>query len=121
MAYTVTAKRWEHGWELHIEGIGVTQSRLLGDAEAMVRDYLACDEVPDAATAEILIKPDLGGMEKLVEDVRAHLQRLMQEQIITASQSRDLVAKLRGQGYSVADTATILGVSKGRVSQLVNR
>ncbi len=26
MAYTVNAKRWEHGWELHIDGIGVTQS-----------------------------------------------------------------------------------------------
>lgn len=32
MAYNVIAKRWEHGWELHIDGIGVTQSRLLSGA-----------------------------------------------------------------------------------------
>ena len=30
--YTVRAKRWKHGWELHIDGVGVTQSRNLADA-----------------------------------------------------------------------------------------
>lgn len=39
-AYQVTAKRWERGWELHIDGVGITQSRTVKDAEAMVRDYL---------------------------------------------------------------------------------
>lgn len=43
MTYKVTAKAWEHGWELHIEGIGVTQSEGVEDAEAMVRDYLRLD------------------------------------------------------------------------------
>ena len=61
MAYTVTAKRWEHGWELHIDGIGVTQSRLLSGAEAIVRDCLAADDISDAETAEVTIRPDLGG------------------------------------------------------------
>ncbi len=58
MAYTITAKRWEPGWELHIHRIGVTQTRLLADAEAMVGDYLAADDVPDAETAEVAIRPD---------------------------------------------------------------
>ena len=34
----VTAKRWKHGWELHIDGVGVTQSRTLDTAGQMVRD-----------------------------------------------------------------------------------
>ena len=38
--YNVTAKRWKHGWELHIDGVGVTQSRTLDTAEQMVRDYI---------------------------------------------------------------------------------
>lgn len=38
--YNVRAKRWKHGWELHIDGVGVTQSRNLGGAEQMVRDYI---------------------------------------------------------------------------------
>jgi hypothetical protein len=40
--YFVRAKRWEHGWELHIDDVGVTQSHELGDdAERMVRDYIS--------------------------------------------------------------------------------
>src|SRR6059036_2816628 len=41
--YKVRAKGWTRGWELHIEGIGVTQSHSLGEAESMVRDYIALD------------------------------------------------------------------------------
>ena len=38
--YSVRAKRWAHGWELHIADVGVTQSRNLGEAEQAVRDYI---------------------------------------------------------------------------------
>lgn len=38
--YTVHAKRWARGWELHIDGLGVTQSHSLADAELMARDYI---------------------------------------------------------------------------------
>lgn len=41
--YNVSATRWSHGWELAIEGVGVTQSRTLADAERVVRDYLKLD------------------------------------------------------------------------------
>ncbi|MEU4683059.1 hypothetical protein [Streptomyces xinghaiensis] len=40
-AYEVVAKRWKRGWELHVAGAGVTQSRNLLDAEGMVRDHVA--------------------------------------------------------------------------------
>jgi hypothetical protein len=120
MAYTVTAKRWEHGWELHIDGIGVTQSRLLSDAEAMVRDYLAADDISDAETAEVTIRPDLGGLEDLILAVRAQTEGAQIAQQEAAKAARNLVARLRQAGLSVADTATVLGVTKGRVSQLVS-
>lgn len=38
--FRVIARRWEHGIELHIEGVGVTQSHGVEDAEHMVRDYI---------------------------------------------------------------------------------
>jgi len=120
MAYTVNAKRWEHGWELHIDGIGVTQSRLLSDAEAMVRDYLAADEISDAETAEVTIHPDLGGLADLIHAVRAQTEGAQIAQQEAARAARNLVAQLRQAGLSVADTATVLGVTKGRVSQLVS-
>jgi hypothetical protein len=48
--YTVTAKPWAGGWELHIDGVGVTQARRLTEAEGMVRDYieLMCADSPDS-------------------------------------------------------------------------
>jgi len=121
LMYNVTAKRWEHGWELHIDGIGVTQSRLLSDAEAMVRDYLATDDISDAETAEVTISPDLGGLEDLIHAVRAQTEGAQVAQQEAARAARNLVTQLRQAGLSVADTATILGVTKGRISQLVSR
>jgi hypothetical protein len=39
--YTVHAKRWARGWELHVDGVGVTQTHGLSAAEAMARSYIA--------------------------------------------------------------------------------
>lgn len=55
--YRVTAVRWERGWELHIDGEGVTQSHTLDDAEAMVRDYLETMYDRSFEDAEIEIVP----------------------------------------------------------------
>ena len=59
--YRVTARRWTHGWELHIDGEGVSQSRSLGDAAGMVRDYgaLLHDVAADSFDVEII--PAVGG------------------------------------------------------------
>ena len=57
-SYTVRAKRWEHGWELHIAGVGVTQSHGLDDAEMMVRDYIALDLDVPADSFDVVITPE---------------------------------------------------------------
>ena len=52
--YDVTARYWKHRWELHIDGVGVTQSQDLAEAEPTVRDYinsLAGAHASGAATA----------------------------------------------------------------------
>lgn len=38
--YEVRAARWDGGWELHIDGVGVSQVLLLKDAHQQVCDYL---------------------------------------------------------------------------------
>lgn len=43
VVFLVRAKRWARGWELDINGLGVTQSHTLDAAEAMARDYIATD------------------------------------------------------------------------------
>ncbi|WP_091727615.1 hypothetical protein [Nocardioides scoriae] len=54
--YVATALRWESGWELHVEGEGVTQVRTLDNAVAQVRDYLETvhDRSFDDAEVEIV-------------------------------------------------------------------
>jgi hypothetical protein len=119
--YTVRAKRWEHGWELHIEGVGVTQSRTLDNASKMVRDYIESLTGHNASSDEIEIRADLGGLEDKAAAVREWTARVQRENAEAAAASRELARELRAAGLSVTDTAAILGVSRGRVSQLVSQ
>jgi hypothetical protein len=118
--YVVHAKRWSHGWELHIDGIGVTQSRTLDGAEQMVRDYVETLTDRDVSDATVIIKPDLGGLEAKAADVRKQIEHAQRENRQAAAASRALASELRAAGLSVSDTAAVLGVSRGRVSQLVS-
>jgi hypothetical protein len=55
---TARAKRWDHGWELHIDGFGVTQcGEHLDDAAGMVRDYvaLATGEAPESFRVNVVV------------------------------------------------------------------
>jgi hypothetical protein len=117
--YVVRAKRWAHGWELHIDGIGVTQSRTLDGAEQMVRDYIETLTDRDVSDATVVIEPDLGGLEAKVANVRKQIDQAQRENRQAAAASRALASELRAAGLSVSDTAAVLGVSRGRVSQLV--
>jgi len=49
--------------ELHIDGIGVTQSRTLDGAEQMVRDYIETLTDRDVSDSAIVINFDLDGLE----------------------------------------------------------
>jgi hypothetical protein len=116
--YMVRAKRWEHGWELHIDGIGVTQSRTLDGAERMVRDYIGSLTGRDASGDVVEIRPDLGGLEDKAAAVREWVERTQRESREAAAESRKVARELREAGLSVSDAATVLGVSRGRISQL---
>jgi hypothetical protein len=116
--YNVTAKRWKHGWELHIDGVGVTQSRTLDTAEQMVRDYIETLTDRDVGGDTVVIVPELGALDRRVTTVREKLAAADRQQQEARNSYRALAAELRAAGLSVSDTAAILGVSRGRVSQL---
>jgi hypothetical protein len=84
----VRAKRWAHGWELHIDGVGVTQSRTLDGAEQMVRDYVETLTDRDVSDATIVIEPDLGGLEAKAADVRKQIEQAQRENRQAAAASR---------------------------------
>lgn len=117
--YDVRARRWRGGWELHIDGEGVTQCRTLDQAGQQVLDYLETahdDFDPDAA--HIVIDYDLGGIEDEIDDVKDETTKAAKSQRDAAQHLRQVTATLRDMGLSVTDTATVLGVSRGRISQL---
>ena len=117
--YTVTAKRWKHGWELHIDGEGVTQTRTLATAKDQVRDYLESMHDRDFTDATVDITIDLDGYEDEVAAARREVAEAAAAQQRAAARSRAVATTLRARGLSVTDAAEVLGISRGRVSQLV--
>lgn len=117
---TVRAVRWDGGWELYIldesgEEIGVTQSHSLGDAERMVRDYLAISGMVDAGFA---LEFDMGGLEDEVAEAHREAAAAAAAQAAAAVRSRQVASALKARGLSGADIGKVMGVSRGRVSQL---
>jgi len=118
--YKVRAKRWEHGWELHIEGVGVTQSHGLKDAETMARDLISrrLDLPEDSISVEIT--PEIGnGLDERATAARAAVREAAGAQQKAAAQSREAARLLRHAGLTGRDIAAVLQVSPQRVSQLL--
>ena len=114
--YSVRAKRWAHGWELHIADVGVTQSRNLGEAEQAVRDYIETLTDHDTSGDKVTITPEVGG--GLDEATRAAAADRARRE--AAVRLRQVAWALRHEaGLSGRDIASILHVSAQRVSQLL--
>ena len=121
MNVTITAHRWSRGWDLHHNGEPITQVKKLNKAADQVRDYFDTVE-PDVDHSEwhIDVRAELGDLSIEVAEARAATSAASSAAETAAKQSREAVRHLREAGVSVADAAEILGVSRGRVSQLAN-
>lgn len=118
--YTVTAKRWAFLWELHIEGVSVTQSRTLATAEAVARECISLllDVPEDSFDVEVL--PELpNGLLEEVKAARDETRRAAEAQRAAAVRSRAVVKRLKEAGLSHADVGAVLNIKPARVSQLV--
>lgn len=117
----VTATRWEGGWELAIDGDPVTQVRTLDHAAQQVRDYLDTAEPDvDHTDIDVRVRAELaGGLGVRIQQTRVATLEAHERQVEAARQARLVVRELRAAHVSVADAAALLGVSRGRVSQLV--
>ncbi|MCL1838113.1 MAG: antitoxin HicB [Propionibacteriaceae bacterium] len=117
----VKATRWKLGWELSLNSGGLTQVRTLARAEQQVRDYLdTVEPATDHSDWPITIIPDIGEVRSELEQAQLAVSSAKIAQVEAGQRMRGVVRQLRAEGLSIADTACILGVSKGRVSQLVN-
>ena len=120
--YTVDAKRWEHGWELHVEGVGVTQSKSLHSAASVAREYISlAEDISDKSTIDVEIRPQIdNALGQEVIAARKAVQELGERQREVAALSRAAARDLAESGLSGADIAVVLDVSPQRVSQLLN-
>lgn len=120
--YKVDARRWDHGWELHVEGVGVTQSKSLHSAARIAREYISLVQgISDESTIEVEILPKIdNALGKEVIAARKAVHELAERQRQVAALSRAAAKDLAGSGLSGADIAVVLDVSPQRVSQLLN-
>ncbi|HSY15283.1 MAG TPA: hypothetical protein VK816_04785 [Jatrophihabitantaceae bacterium] len=117
--YTVHAKRWDHGWELNIDGLGVTQTRTLARAERDARDYI--ELLTGNAGVDIVLVPSIGPLDQKIVGLKRKQAQVAELQEKVAAESRALVAELQGMGLTGDDIARTVGISAQRVSQLAAR
>ncbi|WP_244231378.1 hypothetical protein [Saccharomonospora piscinae] len=121
--YVVSAKRWARGWELHIEGVGVTQVRSLSSAEATAREYIAFAlDLDDEHAFEIDVVPELAPeLTREIRDARERTKRAALMQREAAAQQRELAKKLHRDGLAGREIAALLEVTPQRVSQILGK
>lgn len=120
MNITATAHKWEQGWELHLDGDPATQVATLDKAEQQIRDYLdTVDPGTDHSGWNVTIVPEIGALYEEVTAARSATEQATAASVAAAARARAAARHLREAGFSVTDSAAILGVSRGRVSQLV--
>jgi len=120
--YNVTAKRWKHGWELHIQDVGVTQSRTLLDAESMVRDYVAMLLDVTEDSFDVKIAPEIGaGVDGEIMSLYEADRVAEEAQEKAAAKRRSVAQLLQSLGLSGREIAAVLKVSPQRVSQLLGK
>lgn len=115
---TVTARRWSGGWELWSGDDCWTQVARLDRARQQVVDYLdTVDEDTDHSDWTIIVIPEVASLDRVhaARETAARARALQEE---AAAAWREAALALRAEGLSVADAATIMGVSRGRISQL---
>jgi hypothetical protein len=120
--YRVTAKRWEFGWELHIDGVGVTQSATLASAGRMVWDYLAAVTGAEPGEIEVDYRIELDDeLSAEIESARQASREAERLQREAAARWRAIARLLsKDRRMTGSDVAAVLNVSPQRVSQLLN-
>lgn len=124
-AHRVRCERRGGGWLLWISGRGldgeyVTQARNYEEVERTAREALAA-LLPEPAgsfdlVVEVTLAPDLQGPVALAKRLRRKAVAA-QRQSVTALE--EAARRLTAAGYSRRDSAALLGVSRQRISQIL--
>lgn len=125
MFYTVQYVRGEDGlWSACVkEETGVrTQGRSISEARSRVREALAAAiGASRAAAAQLVDAIEIPAkMRRAIENLKKAQQRAEQRQQIASKFARKIARELvRERGLSLRDAGEVMGVSGGRVQQLL--
>lgn len=120
MKVTANAVREGGWWTVEVSEIPglFTQARRLDQVPAMVAEAADLLGHPDV---DVDVVPALDGDDaELVASATARRAALREAEAAAAVASRKAVARLRSEGLSVRDVATIMGISPQRVSVLAS-
>lgn len=118
---TVTAYRWSGGWDLVLDEDNATSVTHLNDAESQVRDYLDTVEPKvDHSVVPIALTVDLDGLQDEIARAKCATAQAAREQELAAARIRQVARELKRRGISSEDSATLLGISRARVYQLLS-
>ena len=118
-AYTATAAREGRWWVIDVDGVGVTQSRTLAEAHTWAQGLV--EAVTGEADADVTVTPLLpDGTIDRVRHAQTVMARADTELRGAADEIREATRNMLQTGMSQQDVAVILGVSRQRVSQLLN-
>lgn len=122
--YNATVTRDGNWWMIEIPEIGyTTQAPSLAEVEEMARSLVsgATETSPDSF--ELDVNFDLGDLDQAVKmfmQARERENAAREELDRAASSRRKAAGDLRSRGLSVADAASLLGVTPSRVYQLTS-
>lgn len=120
--YRATAHREGRWWVIEIPAAGaVTQARRVADVQWMARECVALtlDVSEDDVAIDVeFVLPDDARAEW--ESSRALAEHARADAAEAARLARNVVARMREQGYTYAEMASVLGLSAQRVHQLAN-
>ena len=117
--YTARAQRWERGWEIHVEGVGVTQVRSLDRAVGAARELVEIMTGRAIRPEQVSVEMIPRSMNDRVRRAREKTRRAQEAQRQAAQFTREVITELRDEGLTPADIAGLMGISRGRVTQLL--
>ncbi len=121
-ALTVIANRKPQGWALSLKGEdgAIAEVRTLDTARQRTVDHLNdADPHVDHSEWTITVVPADPADAQKIRAVREGTAAAAHAQETAARATRDLITELTEKQYRSADIAGLLGISRGRVSQLL--
>lgn len=118
--YTATARREGRWWTVSIPAVpATTQARRVADVAWMARECVALTlDVPETEVAidvEFTVPDDARAD---WEASRALAEQARQDAAEAARLAREVVVRMRADGYTYAEMASVLGLSAQRIHQL---